>query len=62
MNRSSFLEQLADKTHHSISVSNLINAQPAEIAHAYLFNDNAQIRQYLGESEMIANPSDVVQI
>ena len=62
MNKVDLLEQLADSTHHSITVGRIIKKQLSEISSAYLSNDNAQIRKYLGEGEIVANPSDVVQV
>ena len=62
MNKVDLLEQLADSTHHSITVGRIIKKQLSEISSAYLSNDNAQIRKYLGEGEIVANGSDVVQV
>jgi len=62
MNKIELLEQLADSTHHNVNVNHIIQSQLTEIASAYLSNDNAQIRNHLGEGKIVANPSDVVQV
>ena len=62
MNKIGLLEQLADSTHHNVDANRIIKQQLSEILSAYLSNDNAQIREYLGESEIVANPSDVVLV
>lgn len=57
-----FLELMAQKVHHHSELDSLINSQSKELINAYRANDNASIRKYIGESEFVANPSDVVQI
>lgn len=57
-----FLEKMAKTVHHNIELNNIVDDQPIEIAIAYQTNNSDLLKKCFGDTEYIANPSDVVQL
>lgn len=57
-----FLQLMAKSTHYDKGLYDLISNQPVEITVAYHLNDSKLLKNYLGESEFVANPTDVTYL
>lgn len=62
MNIISFLEELASIPHHKVNPDSLVNSVNSAVSLAYKTNNSSVMRKCLGESDIVANPTDVVQI
>lgn len=61
MDTLSFLEHMAKSVHYDIEFSDLIDSQPIEVTIAYQTNNSDLLKEYFGDTEYVANPTDVVQ-
>jgi hypothetical protein len=53
---------MAKSTHYDICLQELINSQPIDIKIAYQSNNSHLLKKYIGESEFVANPTDVAYL
>jgi hypothetical protein len=55
MNAVTFLEQLANHTHHGAAINELISKQSDEIKKAFLANDTESLKRQISGVECCAN-------
>lgn len=63
MNIVKLLEVIANKTHHSVVLAELLQNQSEETRCAFINNNTKQLRQIISQPcEVIANRSDIVRV